>query len=153
MADVKISELPVATSVTAGDIVPIVIIDTLTTSSVTLSLLTAFAVQADDFGTAAFMDAMAIGGCMVADRNSTATISPDDHGKLLLSTSGTPTLTLPLAADVPVGWRIWVKARGTTTTLSRAGSDTVNGTTSVTISTGEAYMVVRSSSTSYEACR
>lgn len=86
-------------------------------------------------------------------QNAAYQITEHDTGKLLLTTSGTNTWTLPLATDVWVGWTTRVRNRsGNNLTLARSGSDTINGAGSnLTVATGSASLtVVCTSSTGFE---
>jgi hypothetical protein len=105
-----------------------------------------------ELGTAAYADAGTLRGLYVASVGAAYQIVPQDWGRMLLGTSGTLTWTLPLAADVPAGWYCWVKNRtGNNLTISRAGSDTVDGTTSITVSTGTGRVIARSGATTFES--
>jgi hypothetical protein len=86
-------------------------------------------------------------------QNAAYQIVEHDNGKLLLTTSGTNTWTLPLATDVWVGWTTRVRNRsGNNLTLARSGSDTINGAGSnLTVATASAILtVVCTSSTGFE---
>jgi hypothetical protein len=104
-----------------------------------------------DLGDAAYWDSMSLAGRFILQQNTSYQMVPQDFRKLLLGLSGAPTYTLPLASDVPIGWWVEVKARGTTITVARAGADTVDGTTSLSITTGTARRIVRSGATSFES--
>lgn len=104
-----------------------------------------------ELGSAAFWDDMSLGGRFVQQRDTAYQMVPHDFRKLLLGLSGSPTYTLPLAADVPVGWWVEVKARDTTVTVARSGADTIDGGTSLSITTGTSRRIIRSGAASYEA--
>ena len=73
-----------------------------------------------------------------------------DHGRLIFCTTGTPTFTLPLASTLLIGWCVALKVRGTTGTIARSGSDTIDGGTSFSLSSGQSVWVVRTGSSSFE---
>lgn len=60
------------------------------------------------------------------------------------------TLTLPAAADCPPGWHRHISARGGAVTLAAAGSDTVNGAASLSLSAGATALIVRTGCASFE---
>lgn len=101
-------------------------------------------------GSAAFVEAGALRGIFVTPTNAAYTIAPHQWGAAFLATSGAPTVTLPLASTVPVGWFCRVKARGTTMTVARSGSDTIDGATSLSVTTGNFRTIVRSGPSSFE---
>jgi hypothetical protein len=104
-----------------------------------------------ELGTAAYADAALLRGIFVATQNAAYQILPQDWGRLLLTTSGTNTWTLPLAADVPDGWHVYLKNRsGNNLTIARTSSDTINGTTSLTVSTGSGLTLVKSGAAAFE---
>jgi len=92
-------------------------------------------------------------GLIVNTQNATYQITEHDGGKLLLTTSGTNTWTLPAATDVWIGWQARLRNRsGNNLTLARTGSDTINGAGSnLTVATGSAILtVVCTSTTGFE---
>ncbi len=106
-----------------------------------------------DLGSAAFADADQLTGIFPATLNAAYQIVPLDFGKLLLTTSGTNTWTLPLAADLPDGWWCLLRNRaGANLTIARSGADTLNGAaTSVTIATATAIQrAIKTSPTTFE---
>jgi len=94
------------------------------------------ALRSIDVGTGAFADAAALAGKLIVTQNSNYQITPQDSGKVLRATSGAPTFTLPAYADVGPFFAVTAKARGTTITVARAGTNTVDGGTTVSITTG-----------------
>jgi hypothetical protein len=104
-----------------------------------------------ELGDAAFVDQMALSGIFAQQRDAAYQVLPQDHRRLVFALAGAPTFTLPLAADLPIGWWCAVKARGTTVTVARSGADTVDGGTSLSITTGTWRTIVRSGATSFEA--
>ena len=108
--------------------------------------------RAGSLGALAFMEQEAL-RVLPNTQNATYQITPHDFGRLLLTTSGTNTWTLPLAADLPEGWWCLYRNRsGNNLTINRSGADTFNAAaTTVAISTGAAIgMIVRTSSTTFE---
>lgn len=77
-------------------------------------------------------------------QDATYQITEHDFGKLIITTSGTRTWTLPLGTDVWVGWRTYIRNRsGNNLTLARSGSDTINGAGSnLTVATASPIMAV-----------
>jgi len=75
-------------------------------------------------------------GKLILTQNSNYQITPQDSGKVFRATSGAPTYTLPAHADVDPFFAVTAKARGTTITVARAGTNTVDGGTTVSITTG-----------------
>ncbi|MGG5810948.1 hypothetical protein [Falsiroseomonas sp. CW058] len=106
--------------------------------------------RATDLGSAAFADAMGLSGIFVGQQNSAYQAVPGDHRRLIVATSGAPVYTLPAAVDVPPGWCLAVKARGTSITVAAAGSDTIDGGSTLSVTTGTARWIVRSGIASYE---
>jgi hypothetical protein len=84
------------------------------------------------------------GALIPSTQNAAYQITEHDTGKLLLTTSGTNTWTLPLAADVWVGWTTRIRNRsGNNLTLARTASDTINGAGSnLTVATASAILTV-----------
>jgi hypothetical protein len=105
------------------------------------------ALRAIDVGSAAFSDARVLSGMRIVPMNTSYQITPQDHGTVFLATSGSPTLTLPAWADVHPWFRVGVKARGTTVTVARSGTNLIDGTTSVSVTTGNSLMIGRSTTT------
>jgi len=104
-----------------------------------------------ELGTAAFQDRRDIIGDTVVSLSGTRTVTPNEHGKAFVLTT-TDALTLPAAASCAPDFFIEVKARGATGTVSRAGSDTINGGTSLSLTDGAVgWKIRRSSSTAFEA--
>jgi hypothetical protein len=109
-------------------------------------------VRAGQLGGMAFMEPNTTLGLFINLQNVTYQIRGDDFGKLLLATSGTLTWTLPLAADVWVGWQCQYRNRsGASLTLNRAGADTFNAAaTTIAIATGAAGWIVCTGATTFE---
>jgi len=63
------------------------------------------------------------------------TLTPDDRGRVFFVTAASVTVTLPGAADegMDAGWWCRIVAKGGTTTVQRAGSDTIDGGTSISV--------------------
>jgi hypothetical protein len=110
-------------------------------------------VRAHDLGTMAFLNEEAVMGFFFNTQNTTYQILLQDKNKVLLTTSGTNTWTLPLCSDVPMGFKFGIKNRsGNNLTLNRSGSDTINAAaTSLTIATGTTTWVGKSSATTWES--
>lgn len=107
--------------------------------------------RAAELGSAAFCDAAALTGIFSSTQNAAYQILPQDRGRLLLTTSGTNTWTLPAGAALPDGWFCRIKNRsGANLTIARTGSDTIDGATSLTVATGTGRLIVRTSSTAFE---
>jgi len=109
-------------------------------------------VFSSELGQAAYLDRRDIvGGTATVLGAAVKTITPNEHGACFVATS-TNAINLPLAADVPPEFFVHVKARGATSSLVRAGSDTIDGGTSaITLTDGaRAYKVRRVNSTSWE---
>lgn len=95
--------------------------------------------RAADLGSNAVRDFEIASGIFTKTVSGTYQATVHDHGQLLISLSGANTITLPLAADVPDGFRfLHHNISGSNLTIQRTGSDTINGavTTSVIIATG-----------------
>jgi hypothetical protein len=108
--------------------------------------------RAGSLGALAFMGQEAL-RVLPNTQNATYQITPHDFGKMLLTTSGTNTWTLPLAADLPEGWWCLYRNRsGNNLTINRSGADTFNAAaTTLAISTGAAIgMIVRTGATTFE---
>jgi hypothetical protein len=107
--------------------------------------------QSWQVGGAAFLDREDIVGGAVETITGAYTLTSKDFGHSFVITSGA-TLTLPLAADVRPDWYVRVKGRGATATVTRAGADTIDGTTSITAATGTFPLrIQRSGTTSFES--
>ena len=109
--------------------------------------------RAGALGSAAFLNVNQLKGIFPSTQNAAYQVTPHDLGRLLLTTSGTKTWTLPLAADLEEGWFALYRNRsGNNLTIARSGSDTLNAAaTSVTISTGAAIgWIIRTSGTTFE---
>lgn len=106
-----------------------------------------------ELGSAAFIDAMALAGMVVETHDATYQIVPGDFAKVMRTTSGTRTWTLPVAADVPIGWWCVAKNRsGNNLTINRGGSDTIDAAaTSLTIATGSSLTIVKATATTWES--
>lgn len=103
-------------------------------------------------GSLAFMDAPGALGVFANTQDATYQIRPDDFGKLLLTTSGARTYTLPLAADLPEGWFCrWRNRSGSNLTVNRSGADTLNAAaTTIALATGTSGLIVRTSASTFE---
>lgn len=110
-------------------------------------------VRSIDLGTMAFMNEEAVNGFFFNTQNTTYQILLQDKNKILLTTSGTNTWTLPLCSDVPMGFKFGVKNRsGNNLTINRSGSDTINAAaTSLTQATGTTTWIGKSSATTWES--
>lgn len=109
--------------------------------------------RAGALGSAAFLNVNQLKGIFPNTQNAAYQIVPHDFGKLLLTTSGTNTWTLPLAADLDEGWFALYRNRsGNNLTVQRSGADGINAAaSSVTISTGAAIgWIIRTSGTTFE---
>lgn len=106
-----------------------------------------------ELGSAAFVDAESLLAMPVETHDATFQVLPQDWGKLHRATSGTRTWTLPLAADVPIGWWFVAKNRsGNNLTVNRSGSDTIDAAaTSLTIATGTSRRIVKATATTFES--
>jgi len=106
--------------------------------------------RAGDLGNAAFRDWEAQHGIVTNTQNAAYQITLHDFGKLLLTTSGTNTFTLPLATDLPdAWWCLYHNISGANLTIQRSGTDTINGVaaTSIVVATGSAIgRIIRRSS-------
>lgn len=104
-------------------------------------------------GTAARADINRLRGKFSLICDSNYQILPQDFGKVLITTSGTRTWTLPLGTDLPEGWFIHVKNRsGNNLTINRSGSDGINAAaTSLTIANGASAIISLTSSTTFES--
>lgn len=104
-------------------------------------------------GSAARADANRLRGRFYLLCDSNYQILPQDFGKLLVTTSGTRTWTLPLGSDLPEGWTIYIKNRsGNNLTINRSGSDGINAAaTSITIATGASATITLTSSSTFES--
>ena len=106
-----------------------------------------------ELGGAAYLDYEQLQAIFPSTQNAAYQMVVQDWGKLLLTTTGTNTWTLPAAADLPDGW--WCQYRnrsGANLTIARSGADTMNAAaTSVTVATGAAIgLIVRTSSSTFE---
>jgi hypothetical protein len=110
-------------------------------------------VRVNDLGTLAFLDEDVINGFVFKTQNGSYQINSTDKNKLLLTTSGTNTWTLPLLADLPPRWFTRIKNRsGNNLTINRSGSDTINAAaTSLTVSNGSSVIIARSAVTTWES--
>lgn len=109
--------------------------------------------RAGALGSAAFLNVNQLRGIFPGTQNAAYQIVPHDFGKLLLTTTGTNTWTLPLAADLDEGWFALYRNRsGNNLTIQRSGADGINNAaSSVTISTGAAIgWIIRTGSTTFE---
>lgn len=108
-------------------------------------------VQHWQIGPLAYMNRRDVIGGEVVTLSAVKTVTPNEHGKAFVITT-TDALTLPPAASCAPDFFIEVKARGATGTVSRAGSDTINGGTSLSLTDGAVgWKIRRSSSTAFEA--
>jgi hypothetical protein len=87
----------------------------------------------------------ALGSQYVA-QNASLTLTAADRGKVISGT-GTWTLTLPAAASAGAGWSVMVRNSGTgTITVARAGSDLIDGATSLALPPGRFAILVSTGS-------
>jgi hypothetical protein len=106
-----------------------------------------------ELGGAAFVDVEQLKGIVPSTQNAAYQILPQDFGKLLITTTGTNTWTLPVAADLPEGWWCLYRNRSSANlTVNRSGADTFNAAaTTLAIATGTAIgWIIRTSSTTFE---
>jgi hypothetical protein len=90
-----------------------------------------------ELGTAAYADLEVVRGYFPNLQNAAYQMVLADAYRLTYCTSGTNTFTLPLGTDLPDGWSAPLRNRsGANLTVARTGADTINGTTSATIATG-----------------
>jgi hypothetical protein len=83
----------------------------------------------------------ALGSQYVA-QNAALTLTAADRGKVISGT-GTWTLTLPAAASAGAGWSVMVRNSGSgTITVARAGSDLIDGATSLALPPGRFAILV-----------
>lgn len=76
-------------------------------------------------------------------RTSATTLTAADRGRVVSATSGTWALTLPDAATAGVGWTVLVRNTGTgVVTLTRAGSDLIDGAATVALAGGLSALVL-----------
>jgi hypothetical protein len=112
-------------------------------------------VRALNLGGLAFQDPYAALGLHTITQNAAYQILPQDFGKLVLTTTGTNTWTLPVAAALPAGWYCRLRNRsGNNLTMAVAASDAINagaGGASLTVATASAMLTcVRTSATTFE---
>lgn len=82
--------------------------------------------------------------------NATISHGREQHLTYVVDTANDVTITLPAAADCKPDWRVTVKSIGTgTTTVSRAGSDTIDGTSTKALSRFEYISLVKTSSSAW----
>ena len=80
-------------------------------------------------------------------RTAATTLQVADRGQVVTATSGTWALTLPLAADAGAAWACVVRNTGSgTITLTRAGSDLIDGAASMAIVPGAGAIVMSTGS-------
>jgi hypothetical protein len=105
-----------------------------------------------NLGSAAFGEFDVEHAIFVTEQTSAYQITPHDRNKLILVPSGTVTLTLPLAADLPAGWACrWMNISTNNLTFARSGSDTINAAATSKVIASADYIghVVRRSSTTF----
>jgi hypothetical protein len=112
-------------------------------------------VRALNLGGLAFQDPYTALGTPTNTQNAAYQVLLQDFSKLLLTTTGTNTWTMPTAAALPFGWKCYLRNRsGNNLTMAVAASDTINAGgagISLTVATGSAILTaVRTSSTSFE---
>lgn len=92
-----------------------------------------------ELGSAAYADIDQVRNIFTVLANSAYQITPNDHGKLIYTTSGTNTWTLPTYSDVRPGFFCYIRNRsGANLTISR-NANTINGAASdLTVTTGTA---------------
>ncbi len=97
--------------------------------------------RASDLGSAAFGDAQYQNGFVTNLQNAAYQITLHDYGKVLLTTSGTNTFTLPAATDLPDGWWCgFMNISGANLTFARTGSDTINAAATSFVQASTAYL-------------
>ena len=80
-------------------------------------------------------------------RTSATTLTAADRGRVISATSGSWTLTLPGAAAAGAGWAVILRNAGTgTVSVARAGSDLIDGLSSVALLPGTAALVMSTGS-------
>jgi len=108
--------------------------------------------RASDLGSAAYQDAQYASGIVVNLQNAAYQVTVHDYGKLLLTTSGTNTFTLPAATDLPDAWWCsFMNISGANLTFARTGSDTINAAATSFVQDSTAYIgeVARRSSSTF----
>ncbi len=100
-------------------------------------------------GGAAYVDVPDIWRWPFLSQAGALTLTASHNHRAFLIT-GTVAVTLPAASACDDDWSMLLKARGGTITLMAAGSDTVDGAASVSITTGNRAMVLRTSATTFE---
>ena len=110
-------------------------------------------VRVNDLGSMAFLDEDVVNGLVFYTQNTTYQLLLQDKSKVLLTTSGTNTWTLPLLANLPQRWFTRVKNRsGFNLTINRSGTDTINAAaTSLVIATGTSVLIARSALATWES--
>ena len=85
----------------------------------------------------------ALGAPGVTTRTAATTLVAADRGRIIQATSGTWALTLPGAAAVGAGWAVLALNGGAgTITLTRAGSDLIDGAATAALAGGQAALVL-----------
>jgi hypothetical protein len=98
-----------------------------------------------DLGACAFMSVEQLPLCIYPLVLSGAyTLVANDFGDVVLSNGFN--ITLPAAARCPIPWAVQIKNThaSTSITVTRAGSDTIDGTTSITLTAGASRMIIKS---------
>lgn len=89
----------------------------------------------------------ALVGAGVTPRTGATTLTAADRGRVVLATANTWALTLPALAGAPAGWAVLVVNAGAgTVTLTRAGSDLIDGAATQPLAAGGAALVVSTGS-------
>jgi hypothetical protein len=102
-----------------------------------------------DLGGAAFMSAAQIRRFPETAVSGTPTLVNHDGHKAFRATASV-TMTLPAASECDDDWEVMLKGRGGAITLSAAGTDTIDGGTSITVADGSAKRIIRTSATTFE---
>lgn len=106
-----------------------------------------------ELGGSAYIDFDQMKGINPNTQNAAYQMLMQDFGKMLLTTTGTNTWTLPLAVDLPDGWWALYRNRsGANLTINRSGADTFNAAaTTLAIATATPIgWIIRTSTTTFE---
>lgn len=102
-------------------------------------------------GNSAWLLFLTLSDTLVDTKTGTASLVVSDHGKFIICNSASNfTLTLPGASTVGAGWRASVYNIGAgTVTIQRSGSDTIDGTSSIALTTSKMSEVWCASSSAF----
>lgn len=85
----------------------------------------------------------AMGAAGHLTRSAATVLAVADRGKVVTATAGSWTLTLPDAASAGAGWSVILRNAGSgTVTVSRAGSDLIDGATTAALPAGAGMLVI-----------